>query len=272
MRPKKSLAGNKAVEAIPLSPFSTTQIFFLTLFLVSSMFVFTINSVVAEIPPPVYGIEIFEYDDLLLHPAGTTKEYEVKVKNIGVLSLRDVKLGAEKISNNWFLSDSIADLEFEETGVLKYKLEIPESASGLHLFSLVVQGSYGVGMVSDIEPVVLNILVSPESNITPAITTTTMIETTITETVTTTTVVETAATTTTQPPIVSISDYLTNLTERVKSEGLEIVFSKFRAAVTYVRTSAKSILTNEALVYKTAAALFVLMLILTAIRKAVISW
>ena len=45
------------------------------------------------------------------------------------------------------------------------------------------------------------------------------------------------------------------------------VFSKFRAAVTYVRTNTKAMLTDESLVYRAAFALFAVMLVLMVVEK-----
>lgn len=230
------------------------------LFLISlTLFTVVVSAAATEIPPPVSGIEIFEYRDSIVQQAGTNGTYEVKIKNIGVLSLQDIKLGAEKIQEGWFSSDDAVDLEFGEIGVLKYELKVPESASDLDWFSLVVSGSYGAGTTSDIKPVVLNIVALPEASIT------------------TTTTPETTKPVITLPPIIPILENLTEtideLKEKLKAKELwtcpEIVFSKFRAVVTYARVTARTVLANEVLMYKTAAILFVVMLILAAGKKLI---
>lgn len=219
-----------------LKRFSAVFLAALTIFL-------SISHVLADAEiPPVSGIEIFEYDDSLVHQAGTSGAYEVKVKNIGVLGLRNVKLESEKIPDGWFSSDASVDLEFGETGVLQYELTVPETASGLFAFSLIARGSYGAGIASDIQPIVLNVLVLPK----PGATTTIQ---------------------TTQPPIVSISEDLPKLIENLKYDWPELVFSKFRAGVTYVRTTTKAVLTDKALIYNVAGWLFVGMLVLAGISK-----
>jgi len=229
-------------------------------FLISlTLFSAVVSAAATEIPPPVSGIEILEYEESIVQQAGTSGTYEVKVKNIGVLSLLDVNLGAEKIQEGWFSSDDAVDLEFGEAGVLAYELKVPEGVSGLYWFSLVARGSHGVGTVSDTGPVILNIVALPEANIT------------------TTTTLETTQPLITLPPIISISENLTEfideLKEMFKSKELEsyseLVFSKFRAAVTYVRITTKAVLSDQLLLYKTVVVLFVVMLILTAGRKMI---
>jgi hypothetical protein len=220
---------------------------FSAVFLAALTIFLSINLVLADAEiPPVSGIEISEYEDSLVQQAGTSGAYEVKVKNIGVLGLRNVKLESEKIPDEWFSSDASVDLEFGETGVLQYELAVPEAASGLFAFSLIARGSYGAGIASDIQPIVLNVLVLPE----PGATTGT-----------------TSAAETTQPPIVSISEDLPKLIENLKYDWPEFVFSKFRAGVTYVRTTAKAVLTDKALIYNAAGWLFVFMLVLAGISK-----
>ena len=233
----------------------------LTLFTLFTLFTPIISSAAEQVPPPIYDIEISEYDYSLNQKPGTTETYEVKIKNIGILSLRDIKLEAEKIPEDWFLSDDTIGLEFGEVGALEYELTVPTGISGLYAFPLIVRGSYGVGIVSDIKPVVLNITTSAEPDI---ITTTTTIETETTTTITTTTTAltgTTAAPAEVQKPI-----------DMPEILNPEIVFSKFRAAVTRIRTTVKAVLNNEMLLYKTAAVLFIAMLILAGISKAVKGW
>jgi hypothetical protein len=108
---------------------------FSAVFLAALTIFLSINLVLADAEiPPVSGIEISEYEDSLVQQAGTSGAYEVKVKNIGVLGLRNVKLESEKIPDEWFSSDASVDLEFGETGVLQYELAVPEAASGLFAF------------------------------------------------------------------------------------------------------------------------------------------
>lgn len=232
----------------------------LTLFTLFTLFTPIISSAAKQVPPPVYGIEILEYDYSLNQKPGTTEAYEVKIKNIGVLSLRDVKLEAEKIPEDWFSSDASIDLEFGEVGALKYELTVPVGVSDLYAFSLIVRGSYGVDIVSDIKPVILNVTILTEPKIT---TTTTTIETERAETTTTTAApAETTTPSTELRKPISVSEIL----------NPEIVFSKFRAAVTRVRISVKAVLTNEMLLYKTATVLFIVVLILAGLSKAVMGW
>lgn len=205
--------------------------------------------------PPVSGIEILEYENSILQEAGTISTYEVKVKNIGVLDLRDVGLDAEKIPAGWFSSNATLELEFGKVGVLKYELAIPEDASGMSAFSLIVKGSYGPGVVTDIAPVVLNVLVLPEP------------KNTATTEVTQTTTSQPATPATTQPPIIPISKGVSDLLKFLNPEN---AFSKFRGAVTYVRATASGILTDETIIYKTAAALFVVVVVLVIVRKAMV--
>ncbi len=232
----------------------------LTLFTLFTLFTPIISSATKDVPPPIYGIEILEYDYSLNQKPGTTETYEVKIKNIGILSLRDVKLEAEKIPEDWFSSDATIDLEFGEVGALKYELTVPVGISGLYAFPLIARGSYGVGIVSDIKPVILNATILTEPKITTT-TTTTEIKTAETTTTTTEPTTSTTAPTELQKPI-SVLEIL----------NPEIVFSKFRAAVTRVRITIKAILTNEMLLYKTAAVLFIAMLILAGLSKAVNGW
>lgn len=224
--------------------------FLITLILLSTVTIF-FNSAIglasADVPPPVSGIEILEYENSIAQQAGTRSAYEVKVKNIGVLGLRDVRLEVEKIPAEWFSSNATLDLEFGKVGTLKYELAVPEDASGLRAFSLIAKGSYGPGVVSDIEPIVLNALALPQPT-EPKITTTTTQPTT-------------------QPPIIPISKNISDLLNFLNPEN---VFSKVRAAVTYVKTTARGVLTDDTLIYKTAAALFVVMVVLVIVRKAMI--
>jgi len=227
-------------------------------FLISLMFSAIISSGATDIPPPVSGIEIVEYKDSIVQEAGTAKAYEVKVKNIGVLTLNDVRLGAEKIPEGWFSSDDVVDLEFEEVATLKYELTVPEGVSDLYWFPLVARGSYGVATVSDTAPVIVNVA-APEAN------------------VTTTTAPE-AQLPLIPAPIISISENLTQLfdelKEMLKSKELEdyseIVFSKFRAGVAYVRVTARAVLSDQLLLYKTIVVLLVVTLILATGRELII--
>lgn len=247
---RNSKISTRTVGSIGIASFLIT----LTLFTLFTLFTPIISVAAGQVPPPIYDIEISEYDYSVNQKPGTTETYEVKIKNIGILSLRDIKLEIEKIPEDWFLSDDTVGLEFGEVGALKYELTVPAGISGLYAFPLIVRGSYGVGIVSDIKPVVLNITTLAEPKV---ITTTTTIETETITTITTSTTVLTEP----EKPI-SMSDIL----------NPEIVFSKFRAGVTRVRTTVKAILTNEMLLYKTAAVLFIAILILAGISKAVKGW
>jgi len=254
---KKSEISARTVGSIGIASFLIALILFTPI----------ISLAAKEVPPPIYDIEISEYDYSLNQNPGTTETYEVKIKNIGILSLRDIKLEIEKIPEDWFLSDDTIGLEFGEVGTLEYELTVPAEISGLYVFPLIVRGSYGVGIVSDIKPVVLNITTLAGPNI---ITTTTTIETEIEaerdETTTTTT--EPIETTETTNPLVILEKPI----DMLEILNPEIVFSKFRAGVTRVRTTVRAILTNEMLLYKTAAMLFITILILAGISKAVKGW
>jgi hypothetical protein len=197
--------------------------------------------------PPVSGIEILKYESSIAQEPGTRSTYEVKVENIGVLGLSGVSLTAEKIPAGWFSSNDTLGLEFGKTGDLKYELAIPEDASGMLAFSLVAKGSYGPGVVTDIVPVVLNVVVLPQP------------------TLPTTTTTEQPQATTTQPPIISVSKSVSDLLNFLNPEN---AFSKFRDGVAYVGATARGILTDDTLIYKTAAALFVVVVVLVIIRKA----
>lgn len=251
---------------------------------VLAFFIVAASLVTAEIPPPVSGIEISEYSDSIIRQSGTIGTYQVEIKNIGILSLYDVRLEAEKLPEGWFSSssDPVAELGFGDIAILEYELAVPEGVSGLYAFSLITRGSYGVSTVSDIEPVVLNVLLLPEPEV-GAETTTTTVPVTTTTTTTTTTAVETTTTIgittpegTTQPPIVYISEDLPEMIEQFKEKlksgwsgylCSDTAFSKFRAAVTYVRTNIKAVLTDESLVYRTAFVLFAVMLVLMVVEK-----
>ena len=105
-----------------------------------------------------------------------------------------------------------------------------------------------IGTVVDFT--VLNVLILPEPGASEETTTTTISRPKIT-----------------LPPIITISEGMAKTIETARSQGTDIVFSKLRAGVTRVRTTAKTILTNQPLMTQTAVALFLIMIVLAGIRK-----
>ena len=141
------------------------------IFLVVNLFNTTTSSAAVEIPPPIHGVEIFEYNDSLTQIAGITETYEVKVKNIGVVGLGEVKLGAERLEYGWFSSNETASLEFKDVVTLRYSLSVPTDARGLYVFSIIAYGTSADTTVSNTGIVSLNVL---ESVPYPALPTTTL--------------------------------------------------------------------------------------------------
>ena len=187
-------------------------------------------AIASDIPPPVYGIDIVEYENSVEQGAGTSVMYEVNVKNIGVLGLRDIVLEYDRLPEGWFLSTDSIDLEFDKVGILSYYISVPEGESSFRAFSLIARGNYGVGEVTKIVPVALNVTDGAVTD-----------------------------TTTTQP----------QATDQLQLDFPELVFSKIRSAVDCVRVGIKGILTDEMLLYKVVAALFVITIALLAVKKFV---
>jgi len=218
------------------------------------------TSTAQEVPPPVYGIEIYEYDRNIQQAAGTTAVYAVKVRNTGVLELMDVRLSADRLPSVLFYSMTPEDgrlLKFGETAELNYKLSVPEGFDGVYAFSIVASASYGIGNASHSKPVQLTVLPAGGK----------------------------AATTTTVKPGETGADAILPMiapgeTKKVPepaslgatfADFSELFFSKFRSGVEYVRTAASSIISDVVLLRNTAAALFIIMLFLIALQKALIS-
>jgi len=221
-------------------------------------------STAQEVPPPVYGIEIYEYDRTIQQAAGTTAVYAVKVRNTGVLELAGVRLSADRLPSVLFQPTTLGakPLKFGETAELNYKLTVPEGFDGTYAFSLVASASYGVGNVSHAKPVQL------------------IVEATSCKVATTAT---TSGSVTQKPGEVDVNVILPfiigSVTERPLAGALpsksfsdlaELFFSKFRSCVEYVRTTASSIVSDTAMLRTTAAALFVIVLFLIVIQKALV--
>jgi len=216
-------------------------------------------STAQEVPPPVYGIEIYEYDRNIQQAAGTTAVYAVKVRNTGVLELAGVRLSADRLPSVLFQSTTLGakPLKFGETAELNYKLSVPEGFDGVYAFSIVASASYGVGNVSHAKPVQLTVFPAGGK----------------------------AATTTTVKPgetgagaiLPMIAPGETKKAPEPASLGAtfadfsKLFFSRFRSGVEYVRTAASSIISDVILLRNTAAALFIIMLFLIALQKALIS-
>ena len=115
------------------------------------------GAVEGDTPPQIYDVGIVVYDDLLFQEAGTTATYEVTVRNTGVMDLSDVRLGMERLEEEWFSSDDTAMLESGQEANLTYTLQMPEDSEGTHAFSLVVFASSGRTGISSMEIVSLNI-------------------------------------------------------------------------------------------------------------------
>jgi len=220
-------------------------------------------STAQEVPPPVYGIEIYEYDRTIQQAAGTTAVYAVKVRNTGVLELVGVRLSADRLPSVLFQPTTLGAklLKFGETAELNYKLSVPEGFDGTYAFSIVATASYGVGNVSHAKPVQLTVAAASAEATTT-----------------------TSGSVTQKPGEADVNAILPlivgSVTER-PSEGIplsesfsdlsELFFSKFRSGVEYVRTAASAIISDVVLLRNTAAALFIIMLFLIALQKALIS-
>jgi hypothetical protein len=212
---------------------------FLPVVLSVVLFLGVCASATADVPPPVYGIDIVSYEYSIEQEAGTLVYYEVEVENTGVLALRDIVLESEKLPEGWFLSIGSVDLEFEKTGTVGYEIALPKNASGLHAFSLIARGSYGVGEATKIVPIVLNIVKAKS--------------------------VEETTTTTTEPPAITIPDLETS--DAISLLNPERIFSKFREAVGYVRVRARAVLTDEVLLYNTVIALIIVVVALLVVKR-----
>jgi len=242
----------------------------------------------SDIPPPVHGIQIYEYGKSINQSAGTEAAYEVQVQNTGVLDLTDVKLKSDKIPCEWFSTEAVSNssktLKFGEIVTLDYKLKIPADAAGEKVFSIIAYGSYGVGSVSDIKPVLLNI--TPQPNITPGPgtvsrpssdeATTGICSANITETTETTESVEkstSSSTSTFTPTSIPPTSPITGIIDATSKEIQnftslpEKAFSRVRAFVAYARADLSDMFADGLLLSQIAAVLFVIVLILVGARK-----
>lgn len=111
----------------------------------------------AEPPaPPLYGIEVVEYEREITQAPGTSAVYDVTVRNSGVFDLDPIYATISRAPEEWFTSTTIG-LKFDETGRLQYILDLPSDASGVHVFALNVYGEYADMTAVDTEPVILTI-------------------------------------------------------------------------------------------------------------------
>ncbi len=112
----------------------------------------------SSVPPPIYGIDIVEYNSSIVQVAGTTQMYKVKVKNTGIMDLENIRLGSDRLDKEWFYSNDTKDLKFGECDTLTYFLEVPKDVEDLYAFSLVVYGTHGINSISNTKLVALNII------------------------------------------------------------------------------------------------------------------
>lgn len=110
-----------------------------------------------DIPPPVYAVEITDYDGVIYQSPGTVKTYKVEVTNSGVMGLDLIRLGSDRLEKDWFSTTGSLMLEFEEKGELEYSIALPSGAEGQHVFFIVAYGSVAENQVSDKRIVVLNV-------------------------------------------------------------------------------------------------------------------
>lgn len=193
----------------------------------------------ADTPPPIYGIEIVEHENYIEQTAGTSSVYEIEVKNVGILGL-EINLESERLPDDWFISTDKVNLEFNDTATLTYSLNIPEGESGINVFSLIAVGNYGVGETSDIVPVTVDIVNGG----------------TVETTTTTTTVAE--------EKVIKLSELVENLTKVLDPE---IFFSKFRTGVEYIRITARSVISNEFILYNAIIGLVAVIAVLVVIER-----
>ena len=214
--------------------------------------------------PPVYGVEIIEYNDSLIQIAGTKKTYGLIVKNTGVMDLSEIYLGVDRLDNKWFSSDYKVSLKFRETGKLEFDLDVPENASGLHVFYLVVFGKSGNNAISNKVIISLGVLPStrPQTTTTTPMVTTTLVPTTSVPT-------ETTLPETTLPQITT-----TVTTNRTKildgfSDFSERAFSTVKSTLISLGSMVKGLLTNGSLLLDIAGSLFIILAVLLIVREIV---
>jgi len=199
--------------------------------------------------PPVYGIEIYGYENDVRQEAGTTSAHVVKVRNIGVLELMDIGLSAGRLPTAMFKAGA-ADrkvLKSGEAADIAYNLSVPDGFDGTYAFSVIATASYGVGNVSHSRAVQL--VASPGSAAANATTTTAAALP-----------ANASGTGPAHPDLAAIGGRLAELAS--------VPLSKFRAGVEYVRAGAASVLSDTILLDTVAAVLFAVMLVLFAVRDA----
>jgi len=159
-----------------------------TVFTLSTIIFSTVatTSVLAQAAPPIYGIEIVDYESSAVQEPGTTRIYWAEVENIGLLELDPVYIRVSRIPEEWLEPGSGTALKFGERGRLYYNITIPENQAGYIVFSLDAWGEYGQLKASDSQPVVINIT-TRASEATATTTSTTV--TTLTATTTSTTTI-----------------------------------------------------------------------------------
>ena len=198
--------------------------------------------------PPVYGIEIYDYERELHQAADATSVHVIRVRNTGVLELIDIELSADRLPTAIFKAGA-ADrktLKFGETADIAYSLNVPDGFDGAYAFSVIATASYGAGKVSHSKPVQLIV----SSGIEAAGTTTT--------------------TTAAYPIIVPGAEPARSDVYAIVGRFAELAgmpFSKLRAGVEYFRVGAASAISDATMLRAVAAALFVIVLFLMAFQK-----
>ncbi|MCX6820474.1 MAG: hypothetical protein NT016_00770 [Candidatus Aenigmarchaeota archaeon] len=199
--------------------------------------------------PPVYGIELYDYEHELHQEAGTASVHVVRVRNTGVLELAGIELSAGRLPTAIFKAGTANKtiLKFGETADITYSLDVPDGFDGTYAFSVIATASYGVGNVSHSKAVQL--VVSPGGAAANTTTTTT------------------AACQITLPDTGPVRPDVAAIGGRF-AELAGVPLSKFRVGVEYVRSGAASVISDEMLLSTVAAALFVIMLFLIAVQNA----
>lgn len=200
----------------------------------------------AQDVPPVYGIEVYEYDRDISQAAGTSAVYLVRARNTGVLELAGVRLYAEGLPTTIFRADApgAKPLRFGDTADMTYRLYIPAGFEGTYVFNIVAAASYGAGNTSHSKPVRLEVVAGAGKATTTTAASGIIVPGTVAR----------------QPAGAALAGSF--------AEAVGVPFARMRAGAEYMRATASSVLADSALLRTTAAALFVLMLFLAAIQKA----
>lgn len=190
----------------------------------------------AQEVPPVYGIEVYEYDRSISQEAGTSAVYLVRVRNTGVLDLAGARLYAEGLPTTMFQSDSplARPLKFGDTADMTYRLYVPAGFEGTYAFNVVAAATYGAGNTSHSKPVRLEVGSGA------------------------------GKATTTTAPVQTIS---LDASVKQPAGAAEAVFSRFRAGVEYVRDAASSIISDRTMLLTIAAVLLAIALTLIVVQK-----